>query len=185
MLLLIRRPRRGLLVLLFLRRTPRFRRRRRSALGLRRLACQRRPRPFSRIIPVGLGLVRLRCRHTVGVRAIRPSVRLDCRRTIGLRPIAWRDRRHSLRFRPVIRRLLIRLNCGRTLRFRQTTLHRPVRASAAILGTRCRRISRGLSRGPIGWRVIGRPYRFGPDDFPVVQCSRLRSSSDWRCAMIP
>src|SRR5712692_3094343 len=166
-LLLFRRPRRGLRALLFLRRTPRFRRRRRSVLGLRRLAPRRSLRPLSRLIPVGLRtIVWLRSRRTVGVRSIRPTVRLNCRRTIGLRPS-------------------VRLGCRRTLRFRLTILHSPVRASAAILWTRCRRISRGLSRGPIGWRVIGRPYRFGADDFAVVQSSRLGSSRDGRCAMIP
>jgi hypothetical protein len=115
MLLLFWLPRRWLLVLLFLRRTPRLRRRRRSVLGLRRLAPRRSLGPLSRLIPIGLRpIVRLRSRCTVGVRSIRTTARLDCRRTVWLRPGA-------------------RLNCRRMLRFRLTILHSPVRASAAIL----------------------------------------------------
>src|SRR5712692_7835618 len=68
-LLLFRRPGCGLRVLLFLRRTPRFRRRsRRSVLGRQRLVPRSSLRPLSRLIPVGLRtIVWLRSRRTVGV----------------------------------------------------------------------------------------------------------------------
>src|ERR1700730_7555634 len=161
-------PRRRLLTLWLSLRT-RFRRRRRTALGLRTLARRRSLRPLSRLTPIGRRLthfrsiVWLRCRRTI---RFRPSVRLRYRRTI--------------RFRPSVR-----LRYRRTIRFRLVVwLRRPVGASTIVRWTRRRRIGRWLNCGTIHWRVIRRSRRFGRYDGAVVKCSRLRSSSDCRFAMV-
>lgn len=175
MLLLFWRPRPGLRALLLLRCRPRFRRGR-SALGLRTLARRRSLRPLSRLIPVGLRLViRLGCRRTAGLRSIRPIVRLGCGRTIRFRPI-W--------FRTVGLRPIVRLRCRRTIRFRPVIRRRPVGASGAVFWMRGRRIGRWPSYGTIACRVIRRPCLFGRYDCTVLKGSRLRSSCDWRLAVV-
>src|SRR3984893_5287678 len=175
-------PRRRLLTLWLSLRT-RFRRRRRTALGLRTLARRRSLRPLSRLTPIGRRLthfrsiVWLRCRRTI---RFRPSVRLRYRRTIRFRPIIRLRCRRSIRFRPIIR-----LRCRRKVRFRLVVwLRRPVGASSIVRWTRRRGIGRRLNCGTIHWRVIRRSRRFGRYDGAVVKCSRLRSSSDCRFAMV-
>src|ERR1700687_155064 len=196
--------RRGLLVL-WLRRRTRFRRRRSTALGLRTLARRRSLRPLSRLIPSGRRLpgwlgrrraahfwssVWLRCRRTI---RFRPIVWLRRRRTIRFRPIVWLRRRRTIRFRPVVR-----LGCRRSICFQPVAwvrrrgavhfrpvvwLRRPVGASGTV-PMRGRRIGRWLSCGTIDWRVIRRSCRCGRHDGAVVKCSRLGSSRDCRLAMV-
>jgi len=141
---------------LFLHRALRFHRGR-SALGLQTIAGRRRLRPLRRLGPRGLGLaIRLSCRLTVWNRRFGPTVGLHCRRTVGL---------HTVRFRLVIRR-------------------RPIRLSSVVLSMRSRRIDRWLNCGTIGRRIVRRPSLFRRYDCAVVQCSRLRGSSDWGCAAV-
>ena len=157
------------LLALWLRLHTRFRRRRRTALGLRTFARRRRLRPLRRLTPIGRRLTHFRS-----------IVWLRCRRTIRFRPSVWLRYRRTIRFRPITW-----LACRRTVRFRLVVwLCRPVGASSIVRWTRRRRIGRWLNCGTIHWRVIRRSRRFRRYDGAVVKCSRLRSSSDCRFAMV-
>ena len=79
---------------------------------------------------------------------------------------------------------IVRLGCRRTVRFRLVIRGRPVGTNGVVLWMRCRRIRRWLNSGTIDCGVIRRPCLSGRYNCAVVQRSRLRSSGDWRCAMV-
>ena len=107
-----------------------------------------------------------------------------------------RIQRPLLRLVPIGLVSAIRLLCGHTIRLRWFGVltgavrlrlmirRRPLWASGIVLWMRGRRIGCWLNCGTIHRSVIRRPCLFCAHNGAVAERPRLRSSSDWWCAMV-